>query len=376
QIYKITQNSTYLSIIKKIGNYLKDISIKTSNGTVWPKSENNPWNWTGMRYGNAGIIPFLISLNQMDNDISFYDLTSEAADYLVNIQKSNISEYAWWLTAGDTGFITTDYYYGTTGIVSSLLDAYTLTKNDLYLNTAIKGVHWLDSLIEFTDDHFSSGFIPWAVTNDDYYNSIKYTGILSGQAGIGKVFLKLYNLTKNEKWFDNAEILGNWLRNQDINDTGLFPYPGSPYLTNRGENAKNLLGLSVGSIGIADFFLDLFEYDNNDLWLYEVIRITNRISESLESTEYGYLMPFELYQFREKEYYTGYFYGLSGFVKYLSRLIELFNIPDHLKILDNLITSFQDLTGKFTGIIPTKLDEDYILTNGENGLASIMLGLS
>ncbi|MHA1983913.1 MAG: lanthionine synthetase LanC family protein, partial [Candidatus Hodarchaeales archaeon] len=143
KVYNATQNNTYLKIAEKIGNYLELESISTNQGTVWPKSENNPWNWTGMRYGNAGIIPFLIDLFSFTEDSRFNNLASSAADYLVYIKRSNNSDFAWWLTAGDSGFITTDYYYGTSGIVSSLLDVYELTGNDLYLDTAIKGANWL-----------------------------------------------------------------------------------------------------------------------------------------------------------------------------------------------------------------------------------------
>jgi hypothetical protein len=122
KLYNTTQNNTYLKISEKIGNYLKIQSISTDDGTVWPKSEDNPWNWTGIRYGNAGIIPFLIELSSFTENSSFNNLASNAADYLVYIKRSNNSDHAWWLTAGDSGFITTDYYYGTSGIVSSLIE--------------------------------------------------------------------------------------------------------------------------------------------------------------------------------------------------------------------------------------------------------------
>jgi lantibiotic modifying enzyme len=376
KLYNTTQNNTYLNIAEKIGNYIEIESISTDQGTVWPKSESNPWNWTGIRYGNAGIIPFLIQLSDLNNDSRFMDLASTAADYLVNIKKNNNLDHAWWLTAGDSGFVTTDYYYGTAGIVSSLLDVYESTGNDLYLDVAINGALWLDSLFNFTNTEKSMGFLRWAVTNDTYFSNLKYTGILSGQSGIGKVFLKLYQVTEDIKWFENAKIIGTWLKNQDINDTGLYPYPGSPYLTNRDDNAKNILGMSSGSIGIADFYLDLYSFDNDNLWLYEVIRILNTTIESLTLSDYGYILPYQLNQYIDDEYYIGNWNGMSGLIQFLSRLISLFNHPDHIKMLNNVFESLDTISHKFNGYIPPKLGEEFILTNGENGIAGIILGLN
>jgi hypothetical protein len=134
--------------------------------------------------------------------------------------------------------------------------------------------------------------------------------------------------------------------------------------------------MSSGSIGIADFYLDLYEQDNDNLWLYEVIRITNTIEKALTLSDYGYILPYQTTQSTNNEFYLGSWNGLSGLIQYLSRLISLFNHSDHVEMLNNVFESLDTISHKFNGFIPSKLGEEFIITNGENGIAGIILGLN
>ncbi|HKZ41140.1 MAG TPA: lanthionine synthetase LanC family protein, partial [Candidatus Hodarchaeales archaeon] len=273
ELYSSTGNATYYSILQSIGDFVLALAVNGTVGKTWPKSEANSRNWTIARYGNAGILPFLLEIGKITKAQRFIDGAKAAADYLVETKINNGTGVAYWLTNGRNGFVATDFYYGVAGVISSLLDAYVTLNKSVYLSTAIEGGNWLISLAEKPEITTDQAFVPWTVSNDEVFRTLAHTGYLSGQAGIGEVFLKLHAIDRGSNWLEFAKKLGNWLRGTDFNDTGLYPSAGAPYLTNRDENSGNILGLASGSLGIARFFLHLYDKDREEQWLYEIIRI-------------------------------------------------------------------------------------------------------
>ncbi|MFV2016272.1 MAG: hypothetical protein ACC656_12640, partial [Candidatus Heimdallarchaeota archaeon] len=304
----------------------------------------------------------------------YLDLAERAGNWLLEHSFQFGSNSVYWLTVGEEGFTSTDYYYGGAGIVDSLLKIYSKTKNTTFLDYAVNGANWIISSKIITNETNKASYFPWTTSNISFFKDIVYSGQLNGIAGIGKVFLNLYRNTNDINWLTQSKQLGYWLQSVDFNDTGLFPNGGAPYITGLYEGAPNILGYGSGSLGIAEFYLQLFleEDTQNVEWLYEIIRITSSIEQILDSNS-NYFLPI---QKNTTQYLIGLQSGIAAVIKVYSQLIQYFNQTNQLATLKNLLNSLKTLTNQFKGSLPEDINQELINNNRENGLAGILESLS
>jgi lantibiotic modifying enzyme len=372
KLYNETKFQYFYDIIIKTGNYLISSYIEDGYSVKWRKSESELQFWTSYRYGNSGIIPFLLDLYFMTDNKTYLDIATRAGNWLLSVSKINSTDSIYWLTAGENGFISTDYYYGVAGVVDSLIELYSKTNNATFLESAIKGANWILKSKIVTNNTNNAGYIPWTTAEIEFFKDFAYTGRLNGITGIGNVLLHLFKATKDNQWLDQSKQLAFWLQSTDFNDTGMYPNGGAPYITDLYEGAANILDFGSGSLGVADFFLNLYLVDKDIKWLYEIIRITSTIENIMSVINNNYLPQ----QKNTSLYYTGLNSGLGGLIKIYSDLVYYFNYSNHNNILNSSINIMNKLilsnNGNITEIIYGKL----INTNAENGIASLLESFS
>jgi lantibiotic modifying enzyme len=372
KLYNVTQNQTYYDILIKIGNYLETTLVEDGYSVKWKKAEDEAQYWTSYRYGNTGIIPFLLDLYKLSNNNKYLDLAERAGNWLIRNSLQNGTNSVYWLTVGDTGFTSTDYYYGVAGIIDNLLKIYSVSNNKTFLEYSIMGANWILKSKVTINETNRAGFIPWTTSDIPSFKDTVYSGQLNGISGIGIALLNLYKISKDSYWLNQSRQLGYWLQSIDFNDTGLFPDGGAPYLTGLNEGAPNILGLGSGSLGIADFYTQLFLEDRKVEWLYEIIRITTTIESILEANPY-YLLPVQM---NSSKYFFGLQLGLAGLIKVYTTLIKNFDQLNHLKVLNNTLNSLKNQLENLDGNLTESLRGNLINNNRENGLAGILESLA
>ncbi|MFW9928900.1 MAG: lanthionine synthetase LanC family protein [Candidatus Thorarchaeota archaeon] len=374
-LYNFDHNYTYLVTANQIANYLFVMSKNSNSGIFWVKSKEDSTNWIGTRYGNAGIIPFYLKLYQTTNNETYLSIANQAANFLINIAQNNGTNKEYWLANGEKGYIITDYYYGVSGIIDCLLQIYDVTHNSTYLTYAIAGGNFLNSLILKENVNSNTGYIPWTISPVANYDQLVFTGYLNGQAGIGQTFLYLYDHTNTLLWLESAITLGNWLITQDKNDSGLYNSAGSSYLTHLSDVSGNIIGFGSGSLGIANFYLNIYQHQPSNIWLYKIIRIMNLIEKVTTKVSKGSIIPYQYQENSENEYLMGRFSGLSGVVGILAQFNYYFNNSEYWNQLDTFVTTLSIYINQYNGFLPFEIGTDIINVNGEDGIASMINSL-
>ncbi len=178
----------------------------------------------------------------------FLNYSKGAAEYLIQQAFSAPVGYCWNQSNTDPNNYT-GLAEGTAGIGSFLLDLFTKTANESYLQYAVGAGQWLMS-----QAISSSGGYCWGHQQNSLFH---YTGTGLGAAGIGQFFNELFQTTGNITYLNYSESAARWLDGQKIETGGKFSWH------DHDSSLDYYLGRKTGMAGIAEFFLDLFERTGN-----------------------------------------------------------------------------------------------------------------
>lgn len=107
--------------------------------------------------------------------------------------------------------------------------------------------NWLESEADKT-----SGY-SWNSSGDLFYPTKE-----RGAAGIGQLYIELYQETKNEDYLDAASSIGDWL--YSLKSALLKPGKWPEYVD---STAENYTGLDKGAAGVGEFLFNLYEVTSN-----------------------------------------------------------------------------------------------------------------
>lgn len=353
----INQSNKLLDEI--IYHYMNDYYESNVEGIYWGRfAQENTNGWLGIRYGTSGILKFLIhAYKSYYHHDSLLELIELSYTWLLD-QKD---DEGWPMSPG--GYITTGWEYGGVGIADAILDLYEATGNQTYLTLALEIT---DSILGFGTWNGSMYIIPWTpYGNNTEYEDFIASGIGVGEAGIIKFLLRINNIADSDEYSKKIIGLGNHLLNIDFG--GYFPQGSVSYITRLYSDNTGLTGYYVGSSGIADIFLKLYDESNNHEFLKSAARVEKFIENFIENNSVSLGIDLDVSQF------TGLTKGSSGVAYYYLSLYERYGNDRHIStakgILDHLSEILQD------GLIP--IDEnDHLDTLGfsfniDEGLAGI-----
>ncbi len=131
--YMLTQNSSYLSVARTTAEALN--ALYTSNGRITRNASGGGIIYSGLDYGYAGIIKFLVNLARVQrvNNSMFLTLTNDLALNLIGILKMAVGSYYAYRYHEGTASNYISYYSGIAGIAEAFLDAGLTLRNNVFL---------------------------------------------------------------------------------------------------------------------------------------------------------------------------------------------------------------------------------------------------
>ncbi|MHA2188720.1 MAG: lanthionine synthetase LanC family protein [Candidatus Thorarchaeota archaeon] len=214
----------YLDIAKGAATWLQARAIAENGGFKWPRDLNadnsiagSSANYTSMYAGAAGIGTFFLDMYRTTGDASYLTYAEGAATWLVSI--ANTTKGLRWAENDDADFSTqlsTRWTFGSPGIGGYFIDLFLATDDGTYAGYANQTVEGL-IFNALTDE----GGYSWTRYNG---NTERFTGRWHGAAGIATFFLELYDLYPNATYLQYAEGTANWIFGTHEVDQGFY-YP-------------------------------------------------------------------------------------------------------------------------------------------------------
>ena len=194
---------TYLSAAEMAANWLTSLENQEQNcdGLSWPISDLNNNTTPGLCSGVAGIGRFFLKLYQMTGNESYWEKARRAGNYIYYYHSSMYMGGPDWFDGAASGG---DYF----------LNLYSETREVDLLNKAKYFADWL-----FQNKEVDGGGYYW-IRFPDAPERL-YTGIAHGTAGIGLLFLNLYEQSQESKYLDYAEKTFTWMCNHIIRFDGI-----------------------------------------------------------------------------------------------------------------------------------------------------------
>ena len=355
ELYKETNNQTYLEIASKAGNYLLNSARITTNGYAWwTRSEDSNVAYSSEKYGLAGIATFLLLLYQETSNSTFLNYAESTLQllYYYRIQTDHgiMFDYSLPLSSAIT-----DLIYGVTGIAKSYLTAYEVTNNKTYLSISIESMNWVLNQTEYTSND-QNGLRKVLYSPDPSYNDF-FIGYQSGASGIGDFLLQLYNVTNNQNYLLYAKQLANWVVYKE-NGIGYWDhYNAVDYLTDQYTTNEegSFLGYSAGSSGVAIFLMDLFRVTNETKYLGPVQQVKDfLINQALKNGSQMFWKVQVTGNFANK-ILTGLSLGEAGIGLFFSQYYKLFGEQEVLTVLSGIKDFYFNVTTN-TGLVPYQLN--------------------
>ena len=310
EIYKVTNNKRYLKAALKIVDILSDSAIIDHDKANW--GSNN-----AISMGTAGTGAFLLYADRELHHPKAKELAKKVGNYLIaNAIKTPAGNN--WVMVPDTlkSPIMPNFAYGAAGISYFLLQLYEQTGQQLYLDEALKGVSFLNSISN------EQGLI--------YHHSpdgknLFYYGFCQGPAGTTHLYKKLYDVTKDEQYQQKIKLLANTMLNKDLfdkNDKGIW----------------NNVGQCCGTSGIGDYYLYLYHTYNDPRYLDAAKALAAHLIEHSSTDAHGIKWVQAESRARPNDLVaqTGYMQGAAGVASFLIHLdgaikgnLKFYNLPDN-----------------------------------------------
>lgn len=284
------------------------------------KLDGDSVEWNAMRdimYGIAGIgLVLLYSAREM-GDRSSLALARKAGKRLLDLQ-IRAGPGVKWDAAPPAHKVYPNFSHGTSGVAYFLASLYLSTREEVFLNAAIAGARYLQS-IAMTD-----GDVCLIMRHTPGAEQLYYLGWCHGPAGTGRLFYRLWECTGDASWLA-------WL------------HKGARGILRSGIPEKQVPGLwnnvsqCCGSAGISDFFLDLHAITPQFRYLDFAKRVGDNIVARGDSDRGGTMWIQAEHRINPEmvQAQTGYMQGAAGIGMALLRLAAVtrraawsFSLPD------------------------------------------------
>ncbi|MCE7734963.1 MAG: hypothetical protein GPJ54_08810 [Candidatus Heimdallarchaeota archaeon] len=353
-----------ISLLHDIINRLKHSFFnETSDGIYWGKySSFDSDGYLGIRFGNMGIINFLARA-QYEGIVD--DVTVIIEEGYRWVKNQQLEDGRWPYAPG--GYTTTGQEYGASGIASSLITLSNYLEDESYLNEAKDIGSWIIGQGKFEGDLF---IIPWTLEGEGTeFDGYRMTGIGTGSAGILDLMIDLYKITNDNKYLETANGLANDLISRDLG--GYWADSSYSYVTRLLAHTA-LTGFNAGSTGIADRLLRIFDLTGNikyleasirsEKWLEQFIYANGSVSMSQSSPE---------------RFYTGLSLGSAGVAKFFINLFSRYNEVRHFEYVSTILTHLSQLLALHNQI-PVQENElnngfGFSIDDGIAGIGTVVL---
>ncbi len=260
ETFKATKEKKYRKGVERCLEYLKDNALKKGKGVEWSQT-------TDIISGTAGTGLFLVYAAREWEDPSLLELAVQAGQRLMELGQAEAGGTKW---AMDPEYprLMPNFSHGTAGISYFLASLYAETQQKKFLDAALAGARYLQSIAHKEDDvclifHHEPG-------GQDLY----YLGWCHGPTGTAQLFYRLYQVTGDKEWIEWSERCARAILQSGI------PEKQTPGFWNN-------VGQCCGSAGVAEFFLHLHRITNKQEYLDFTRRLTSDLLKRSTRDEAG-----------------------------------------------------------------------------------------
>ncbi|MFW9996625.1 MAG: lanthionine synthetase LanC family protein [Candidatus Odinarchaeota archaeon] len=320
RFYQEFGNQSFLSQAELAANFIQEGGTPyPGGGLYWNKTDESILQYYGMKYGNAGIAKFFLHLyEQTGNATHLAALNSALLPLEMEAHNDTVSQTTYWGIAINDTRDCTGVTYGTAGIAGVFLEAGSSLNNASWITLATRSGRWLENISRI-DEVNDTMAISWST--QEPFNETLYTGLGSGNAGIGMFFLDLYRETGDIRWIEDAKRIGNWLLLNMIN--GSWTYGGVGYSTETDEG-DIITGMDGGAAGIGTFLLYLYNETSELKYANGVIEAAKWLLNHAIAAEIGIKWPKAITGRDNGVFLTGYSYGAAGIGDFFRLAYEMF----------------------------------------------------
>lgn len=232
ETFKATGEKKYRKAALESAQLVSRRAVKAGEGVEWNDS-------TDIIGGSAGIGLYLLYAASEFKDPRFTELAERAADRLIELGRPEGGGTKWAMTPGYNRLMP-NFSHGTAGVAYFLATLYQRTKRLQFLNGALAGAKYLQSIAKTGGD----GCLIFH--NEPDGRDLYYLGWCHGPTGTARLFYRLYQATGERVWMD-------WVRKSanSVLQSGL-PEKQTPGFWNN-------VSQCCGSAGVAEFFLSLYQ---------------------------------------------------------------------------------------------------------------------
>lgn len=318
EAYQITGEQRWKTSVDHCVTLLDSLSIQP-DGRYW-----NHFN--DVLIGSAGTGLFLLYQYDTFQEPKTLQIAKEAAEELEQ-RAVRAPDTLYWSINQETDMNLPNFSHGAAGIGYFFARLYEATDDTHYLEIARQVADYLELIAWKPDGAF---LLPYGFP--DYGWEREYDiGWAHGPAGTARLFYKLWQITKDEKWLELVRQCSN-----GIKKSGLPGLPNEPFGT-----TEFPVDMRFGLGSVIDFYIGLAQQGllpPNDRYLATLLEALDEKSITDDQKKYWQIKRYGFMGGEEgaPATFTGYFYGTSGLARLYVKLHNLTkDSPTGISLPDN-----------------------------------------
>lgn len=260
ETFKATRDDKYRRGFLRCLDLLRKRSVKTGKGIEWSDTRD-------IISGSAGTGLFLLYAARELKDSQARELAILAGDRLIELARPEDVSLQW---AMDSKFprLMPNFSHGTAGIAYFLATLYKDTGHRRFLDAAIKGAKYLQSIAN------TEGDTCLIFHNEPDGKNLYYLSWCHGPPGTARLFYRLYQVTGDHVWM-------TWVKKAARADMSSgIPEKQTPGFWNN-------VSQCCGSVGVAEFMLSLYRVTRDRTYLDFARRLTVNLLDRATRDESG-----------------------------------------------------------------------------------------
>jgi len=250
EAFKITGDQKYREGAVRCINSLERQAKMVGRGIEWNET-------TDIISGGAGIGLFLLYAARELNQPGYRSLAEKVGERLLELGRKEKVGVKWAMSPSFARLMP-NFSHGTAGIAYFLATLYQETKKKQFLDAAIAGAQYLQSVAK------TEGDACLIFHNEPDGKDLYYLGWCHGPIGTARLFYRLHQITRDRSWMD-------WVRKsaRAVMVSGI-PEKQTPGFWNN-------VSQCCGSAGVAEFFLNLYRLTSDSQYLDFAKRVTQHL---------------------------------------------------------------------------------------------------
>ena len=250
EAFKITGDQKYREGAVRCLNSIARQAKVVGRGIEWNET-------TDIISGGAGIGLFLLYAARELNQPDYRNLATKAGERLLELGRKEKVGVKWAMSPSFARLMP-NFSHGTAGIAYFLATLYQETKKKEFLDAAIAGAQYLQSVAK------TEGDACLIFHNEPDGKDLYYLGWCHGPIGTARLFYRLHQITRDRSWMD-------WVRKsaRAVMASGI-PEKQTPGFWNN-------VSQCCGSAGVAEFFLNLYRITRDSQYHDFAKRVTQHL---------------------------------------------------------------------------------------------------